>query len=163
MPDTTSIKDQLKNSSHILSAMDAVTIADAVHVDTSVHGWKRKLKQSVSDYYSKINYTVMRKGFGNISISHKDIDRAISYINNEGEAVALYVVHDVIKNGVVIDVHIDHKKRGFDTITFGAPVVLSGVRGNMAVVVKTNGKNRYKAHRIITLDGKPFFVTQHKK
>jgi len=163
LSDTTSIKDQLKSSSHILNAMDAVAMTDAVHIDTSVHGWKRKLKQSVSDYYSKINYAVLRKGFGYIAISHKDIDRAITYINNEGEAVALYVVHDVIKNGVAIDVHIDHKKRGFDTITFGAPVVLGGIRGNMAVVVKTNGRNRYKAHRIITPDGKPFFVTQHKK
>jgi len=47
----------------------------------------------------------------------------------------------------------NHKNRNIDTITFGAPVEVNGVRGNMAVGVKIAGKNRYKAHRILTSDG----------
>jgi hypothetical protein len=67
---------------------------------------------------------------------------------------AYFVVHKVIKQGIEIGRHLNHKNRRIDKITFGAPVEVNGVKGNTAVVVKTAGKNRYKAHRILTPEGK---------
>jgi hypothetical protein len=49
----------------------------------------------------------------------------------------------VLKKGVEIGKHIDHKNRGYDTLTFGAPITINGVRHNMAVVVRLEGKNYY--------------------
>ena len=38
-------------------------------------------------------------------------------------------------------------------MTYAAPVEINGKRGNMAVVIKQTGKNRYKAHRILSPSG----------
>ena len=46
--------------------------------------------------------------------------------------------------------------RNLKTITFAAPVEINSIRGNVAVVVKSADKNRYKAHRILTPDGNLF-------
>ena len=81
-------------------------------------------------------------------------------MKTESEAAAYFLVHKVIKQGVEIGQHINHKNRNIDTITFGAPVELNGVRGNMAVVVKTAGKNRYKAHRVLTPDGRMIIINK---
>lgn len=47
----------------------------------------------------------------------------------------------------------DHKNRGYDTLTFGAPITINGVRHNMAVVVRLEGKNYYKLHKVILPNG----------
>lgn len=52
--------------------------------------------------------------------------------------------------------HINHKQRGFSSVTFAAPVIINGKRGNVAVVVQQKGKNKYHVHRILMPDGSKF-------
>ena len=56
-----------------------------------------------------------------------------------------------------------HKGRNYSTVTFVAPVVLNGERGNMAVVVKRTSDNFYKMHRILSPDGKMFIISENKR
>ena len=76
--------------------------------------------------------------------------------NNPAELYAVLAVPKVIKRGIEIHGHENHKYRGFLTVTFAAPVEINGVRGNMGVVVKLMDKKRYKTHRILLPDGSVF-------
>ena len=66
----------------------------------------------------------------------------------------------MLKRGIEISGHGDHKGRGYETLTIAAPVELNGKRGNMAVVVMRTKGNRYKVHRILTPDGKAFALPE---
>lgn len=68
----------------------------------------------------------------------------------------------VLQNGVEISSHADHKGREYGTVTFAAPVLVDGQRGNMAVVVKQTTGNTYKVHRILTPDGSVFNLSDTK-
>ena len=81
---------------------------------------------------------------------------ALRYVDTEGEAAAFYVAHYVIRRGIILSMNMNHKNRSLKTITFAAPVEINSFRGNVAVVVKSADKNRYKAHRILTPDGNLF-------
>lgn len=59
--------------------------------------------------------------------------------------------------------HYQHKGRGYDTVTFAAPVTINGITGNMAVVVKKTKGNRYKTHRILMPDGSAFLYQDIKR
>ena len=72
-------------------------------------------------------------------------------------------VPQVLKKGMEIYQHYQHKGRGYDTVTFAAPVTINGITGNMAVVVKKTKGNRYKTHRILMPDGSAFFISRYKK
>ena len=68
----------------------------------------------------------------------------------------------MLKRGIEIGRHGNHKLRQKATVTFAAPVMLNGIRGNMAVVVNLNS-NRYKVHRIILPDGTTFKFSTKKE
>ena len=70
------------------------------------------------------------------------------------------VLQNVLKRGIEIDRHGDHKGRNYDTVTIAAPVEINGKRGNMAVVVKRTKGNRYKVHRILTPEGGAFSLSE---
>ena len=70
--------------------------------------------------------------------------------------MAVAAIPQVLKRGIVAGEHADHKYRGFQTVTFAAPVEINGMRGNMAVVVKQESRNVYKTHRILMPDGSTF-------
>jgi len=82
----------------------------------------------------------------------------LEYVHIEGSAIAFFVAHKVIKQGIIIGYHTNHKDRSLDTITFAAPVELNGKRGNMAVVIKIAGRNLYKTHTILTPEGNLFIL-----
>ena len=70
-------------------------------------------------------------------------------------------VYHVLKRGIQIGEHGNHKLREKHTVTFAAPVELNGTRGNMAVVVNMRNK-KYYVHRIIMPDGSAFKFSKNK-
>ena len=68
----------------------------------------------------------------------------------------MLAVPKVLKRGILIDGHSNHKGRNYETVTIAAPVVINSVRGNIGVIVKQGGKNKYKTHRILMPDGSEF-------
>ena len=126
------------------------------YIDTSVKNWRRNLRLEVISFYNSIGTKINRRGFGDVIITPRILTDALRYATNSGEAAAFFVAHKVIKQGIMIGYHTNHKDRSLDTISFAAPVELNGKRGNMAVVVKIAGRNIYKTHRILTPEGKVF-------
>ncbi|MCL2628581.1 MAG: hypothetical protein FWD44_07810 [Oscillospiraceae bacterium] len=150
------IKDQIRDNIVNLNALPVVASCSIDNIDTSKHGWKGRLKDEVIAFYSKIGAKINRQGFGDVILTPRIINNALEYVSTEGEAVAFFVAHKVIKQGIMIGYHTNHKDRSLDTITFAAPVELNSKRGNMAVVIKVAGRKLYKAHRILTTDGSLF-------
>jgi len=148
------IKNQIRANQDMLNSMNVVGAVVIINIDVSIENWKELLKPRLYNHFKTLGDCVSRQSFGDVSFSINDINRSLGYVKTESEAAAYFVVHKVIKQGVEIGKHKNHKNRKIDTITFGAPVEINGVRGNMAVVVKTAGKNRYKAHRVLTPDGR---------
>ena len=103
----------------------------------------------------KTGFHVDRKGYGIIRFNEKDIRKGLNYADTAEERAAIAALPAVLKRGVEIGSHANHKNRKKQTITFAAPVEINEIRGNMAVVVNKNG-NHYYAHRIALPNGNVF-------
>lgn len=156
--ETSSIKEQIENSREKLNAMELVARAsvptDLKSKDAAAQWAAERLKSS--------GYKVDRQGYGDIYFSKKDMDKGLRYADTAEEKAALAVLPQVLKRGIEIGGHANHKGRTKQTITFAAPVELNGTRGNMAVVVNKNG-NHYYAHRIVLPDGTAFRFSEEGK
>lgn len=153
-----SIRTQIESNLKKINEMDAVA-------DVKTKGYKGKSDKQIIDAvmlnYKKRGYGVDRKGFGFISLEEEFINRSLNYLNAEAEYAAFDALPQVLKNGMEIRDN-EHKGRGYNTVTFAAPVVINGKRGIVgAVVAKTKG-NRYKTHRILMPDGSQYIFENEK-
>lgn len=155
--ETDSIKDQIAEHKSELNAMNPV-FEKTIKVP-KVN--KEKLVAWATDELASTGYRVERQGFGKIIFDKNRIDTSFEYLNTPSEFAAILAVPRVLKRGIIVGGHNSHKYRGFPTITFAAPVEINGVRGNMAVVVKQEGKNTYKTHRIVMPDGSAFVYKEN--
>ena len=147
------IKDQIRSKQDALSGMDVVASVDLPDVSQ----WnKKKTKAWVLENLKDSGYRVDRQGFGVIEFGEKQIDASLEYLNRPEEIAAFLTLPRVLKRGVQVSEHADHKSRGFSTVTIAAPVTIGGVRSNVGVVVKQVGRNLYKTHRVIMPDGSAF-------
>ena len=156
--ETSSIKEQIENSREKLNAMGLVARAS---VPTDLKS-KDAAAQWAAERLKSGGYKVDRQGYGDIYFSKKDMDKGLRYADTAEEKAALAVLPQVLKRGIEIGGHANHKGRTKQTITFAAPVELNGTRGNMAVVVNKNG-NHYYAHRIVLPDGTAFRFSEEEK
>ena len=113
----------------------------------------------------KTGYQVDRPGFGVIQFDEREINNSLNYKEKDPSAedarrTGFLVLKDVLKRGIEISGHENHKGRGYETLTIAAPVEINGQRGNMAVVVKQTKGNQYKVHRILTPDGGTFLLPE---
>ena len=153
-----SIRTQIESNLKKINEMDAVA-------DVKTKGYKGKSDKQIIDAvmsnYKKRGYGVDRKGFGFISLEEEFINRSLNYLNTEAEYAAFDVLPQVLKNGMELRDN-EHKGRGYNTVTFAAPVVINGKPGIVgAVVAKTKG-NRYKTHRILMPDGSQYIFENEK-
>ena len=110
----------------------------------------------------KYGYQADRQGFGKIYFDEEDIRDSMKYLDTDEEKVSIIGIYKVLKQGIKIGEHGNHKDRGKHTVTFAAPVEINGVRGNMAVVVNMRN-NKYKVHRILMPDGSIFKFDEKTK
>ena len=149
--ETAGIKEQLIQSQEKLNKMEVVskkTVPENLRSKPQAAEW------AINELKGKPDY-VDRKGVGQVDVSQKAIRNAVKYADTPAEKAALVAAPDVIKRGIEIGGHDNHKSRGESTMTIAAPVELNGQRGNMAVVINLRG-NKYYAHRILTPDGAVF-------
>ncbi|MGM9546867.1 MAG: hypothetical protein ACI3U0_02490, partial [Oscillospiraceae bacterium] len=149
--ETAGIKEQLIQSQEKLRKMEVVskkTVPENLRSKPQAAEW------AINELKGKPDY-VDRKGVGQVDVSQKAIRNAVKYADTPAEKAALVAAPDVIKRGIEIGGHDNHKSRGKSTMTIAAPVELNGQRGNMAVVINLRG-NKYYAHRILTPDGAVF-------
>lgn len=149
---TTSIKEQLKNNTEMLNSMNIVGRLN----ENKVFYNKQGIVTWIVDKLKNTRDTIQRKNFGDIVFDIKRIRNGLRYFKTNEERLALALVPDVLRKGVEIGYHSEHKDRIYDTFTFAAPIEINGVRGNMAVVVRASEKNYYKVHRLLLPDGSQF-------
>lgn len=149
--ETAGIRDQIKNAQEMLNRMPLVYTAN---VPYKVGSKENAGTWAISEL-KKYGFQVDRKDFGKIYFGEKAIRDAMNYLDTDAEKVSIVGIYKVLKQGIQIGEHTDHKQRGKHTITFAAPVELNGKRGNMAVVVNLRN-NQYKVHRIVMPDGSVF-------
>ena len=154
-PETAGIKEQLEHSAETLNAMRTVT---SVEVPQSFTSKSEAVKWAI-ETLKRTGYQVDRQGYGVIRFNAKDINRGANYADTSAEKAALAALPAVLKKGIEIGGHANHKAREKQTVTFAAPVELNGIRGNMAVVVNKRG-DHYYAHRIVLPDGKAFVFSE---
>lgn len=150
--------EQLRENRDKLDRMEPegrVNAQDYAVLDT------RTAREKLVREMKRTGYQVDRSDIGMIQLDECEINNSLNYKEKDPSAedarrTGFIVLKDVLKRGVRISGHGDHKKRGYDTITIAAPVELNGKRGNMAVVVMKPKGNRYKVHRILTPEGDTF-------
>ena len=152
-----SIKSQLKQNESVINDMSPVANINYEVVD------KKKAREDAKQLYKSLGYRVDRQNFGIIEIGEREISESSNYLNTKAEFAAWMTVPKVLKRGKLVTDHPNHKNEGFSTYTIAAPVLINGVRGNVAVTVKKTGKNRYKTHRILMPDGSQFVYEKTKK
>ena len=153
------IKRQIKDNLEELNNMEPVaTVYDSLSMGTD----KSQYRKWIVDKLANTGYQVDRKGFGRITFTPKQLNTAMNYVNNPAEMAAFLTVPKVLKQGIELREHDNHKGRNVETITFSAPVEINGVRGNVAVVVKQT-KNFFKALRILTPEGKTYSLSGYEK
>lgn len=149
---TDSVKEQLANNLEKLNNMPVVSTVEAEGTFSS----KQELVEWILEKLEYTGYRISREGFGEIILDRKRISKGLSYLKTTEEQMAFLAVPDVLSKGELIGSHKKHKQRAYDTVTFAAPVEINGVRGNMAVVVRQEGENYYKVHRLILPNGAKF-------
>lgn len=143
------IKEQLRAHQDELNAQVPVSEKE---VDYTFEGLQKSVEWA-AEFFADGNDRVYRPDMGEIIVDKKRIRKALMYAKNESEVMAFAVLEDVIRKGTAIDGHSDHKGRGYETVTIAAPVVINGTRFNMAAVIRKDGDNYYKVHRILMPDG----------
>ena len=147
------IKEQIKNASNSLNKMDVVATVNAPNLKGMTI---KQQRQWAENFLKTSGYAVERQGFGKIEFTPKHINEGLNYLSSPAEVAAFAALPRVLKRGIEIDTHDRHKGRQRGSITIAAPVIINGVRGNMAVVVTVTSKNHYHAHRILLPNGSEF-------
>ncbi|MGP1544622.1 MAG: hypothetical protein ACTTIO_06735, partial [Candidatus Fimenecus sp.] len=157
------IKEQLKSHSAELDKMDSVF---SIEKSGGFSSGKNALNWVMEKLkgYGKL---IARQGFGNVELDEKRVRNGCRYFEPYNkylnEIIAFAAVPKVIKQGIEVGKHIEHKGRDYNTITFAAPITINGIRNNMAVVVRIEGKKYYKVHRVVLPDGSQLTFEQNKK
>lgn len=148
-----SAKQQIASHAAELNAMQPVA---NVNVKLPTQKGKAALAKWVIGELEKTGYKVERKGFGIINFDEARIKKSLNYTNDRGEIAAFAALPKVLKRGIQVGGHTNHKGRNYGSVTFAAPVTINGTTGNMGVVVVFTSGNQYKTHRILMPDGSSF-------
>lgn len=161
--ETANIRDQIRDSQSLLNDMAVVSVVSTSGIDGTE---TRTVLDEIMKALEKGGLIVEHPEIGEIQIEKKKVNRSLNYKEKKPAAekarrAGFLALKDVLKNGIVVDGHNNHKGRNYPTKTIAAPVEINGKRGNMAVVVmRTDGSNRYKVHRILTPDGETFALPE---
>ncbi len=146
-----SVKQQISLCLDKLSQMSSVINIDISNIT------KDNVKDFAQNEIKNIPEQIDVKDFGIVITDRKRLDNGLRYISSADEYVAYKALQRVLKRGVLIHSKVNHKNRGYSTFTIAAPI--SFVEGNittnhfMAVVIRSEGKNYYKMHRVVMTNG----------
>ena len=147
--ESNSIKEQLAQNQEKLNSMDVI---ESINTTKEFKNSKEAYEWAIQ-HLKQGGYKVERQGFGTVILDEKRIKNSLRYLKTHADYSAYALIPKIIKRGIVLGEHLNHKDRGYDTVTFGAPVEIDGIRGNMAVVIRIENKNYYKLHRVLMPDG----------
>ncbi len=151
--DKTTIKQQVQANKDKIAKTKVVAVITKGNMTTD----RQTAITALQVRLAKNNGIVERKGFGKVQVGTQ-IKKSAAYIKNVAEIAAITAVPSVIKHGIEISRHNNHKARGYASVTFAARVLIGDKEGVMAVTVVKTVENRYKMHRVFTSDGNVFEI-----
>lgn len=153
------VKDQLRENKEKINQMP---LAASIWTEGRKGKTTVQLVNEILEEYKASGYQVDRMGYGTVLFGKKEIENAMHYVNSDEEYAAILAAKKVVKRGIEIHNHSNHKGRNYLSVTFAAPVEINGVKGMEAVVIKQTKGNRFSVARIIAPDGTAF-VFKNKK
>ena len=152
------IKKQIVQYQDELNNMDSVANLDSEPRPRRNGKADRALmRQALQKSYGSLNFGVDRKGFGVVQFDANAIHQLVEYIKTDAEFAAAKTAPAIVKRGIEINHHIEHKgRKDIESYTFAAPVILNGKIGNAAVVVQFTNRNKPHSVRILMPDGSGF-------
>lgn len=147
------IKEQVSKNLDKINKTPVVAELSDQDITADFRSAMTKLKESLV----ATGGAVTRDDFGTVQIDSR-IKQAGAYLKNVAEISALATVPQVIKNGIEISNHSDHKGRQYQTWTIAGRVNIVGKSGIVAVVVKETTDKFYKVHRVFTPDGEVLLI-----
>ena len=107
--------------------------------------------REVREQLARTSGKVKRQGFGEVQVGDR---LGKKYIGTNAEKATLATVPAVIAKGIQINERQNHKGREYATYTFAGRVGVLGKESIVAVAVMKTSDNYYKAHRVLTPEGK---------
>lgn len=126
-------------------------------------------KRSMLEGLLKSNKVIDSLVVGKVEFDTKRIGKGLTYARTDADIAGFLAVPTVIKRGIVIEYHPQHKggkastSQDVESWTIAAPVVLNGKRGNMGVIVQKTTGMFYKAHKVLMPDGSAFLLDEVNK
>lgn len=144
-----SIKEQLVANVGMLEERENVA---NVSFDVFKNKNMSEIRNYLFQFYSRFGFKIERQSFGTIIVDKKRINTSLNYLMTNDELAAHLTVPSVLKQGILIGMHVDHKGRNYQTLTIAAPVIIDEKRCYVAAIVKRTNKDYYKIHRVISAD-----------
>jgi len=153
-----SIKQQIAAHQDELNKISpAATIESGIRPRKNGKPDRTLIRKGLQAFYGSLKYSVERQGFGKVSFDESALSELVHYIKDDAEFAAAKAAPAVVKRGVFVEHHTEHKGRNsVESFTIAAPVVLNGKRGNEAVVVQRTNRNKPHCVRILMPDGGGF-------
>lgn len=154
------LKDQLRAAEGRLKEMRPVASVQ------STGAFMARLSDRRAMALQKLNANkkVDRQNFGEIRLDDASIRKGIKYVRDAADLAAFEAVPAVLKRGIQINHHEQHKggkassTQNVESWTFAASITMNGRLGHLAVVVQKTKDMAYKAHKMLTPDGKAFVL-----
>ncbi len=126
--------------------------------------WDAALEDAANARRAELTVLLDRKRI-NREFNYRPTAKNTEIENASGQAytTACIAIPSVIEDGIEIEHHKNHKKRGYPTWTYAAPVLIDNERGNLAVVVKETSDYFYDVHSVLTPDGHLLVLDSNKK
>lgn len=98
-----------------------------------------KLTEKVNKYYQEnYNNQIERAGVGIVKLDLRSIKDSMAHGVSKEKSAAFQAVPEVIKNGLIFDEQSNYKDRGYDTVSFIAPITIGNIRYACEVIVRQN-------------------------
>lgn len=154
------LKDQLRAAEGRLKEMRPVASVQS----TGIFMARLSDRRAMALQKLNANKKVDRQNFGEIRLDDASIRKGIKYVRDAADLAAFEAVPAVLKRGIQINHHEQHKggkvssTQNVESWTFAAPITMNGRLGHLAVVVQKTKDMAYKAHKMLTPDGKAFVL-----
>lgn len=148
--------DQIRNSMGRIMNMDSVgkvTGSNAVKYT----GDRKTDEKAAAKVFKTQGGLAYRPGFGKVHLSKRGIIHSIFHGNGPAKQASVPAIKAVVENGIEIYRDPNHKGRGYETVSFAAPIDFLGKKSPLIVVVKTvvdeNSDKTLYIHEICDADG----------
>lgn len=150
------IVDQIRSSLDKIMALDTAYEITAENA-TPFTSDRKTDEKSGNDVFKAQGSVANRLGFGRVVLSKRGAVHTVHHGNGPAKQASFPAIKAVIEQGIEIYRDVDHEGRGFDTVTFSAPIKFFGNDAPLAAVVKVfnsaNADKTFYIHEICDAEG----------